>query len=122
MSDIKAFIQESKFLILFFVLLDPITTYAAINGGYGYEGNVIMSLVLSSGGLVALFLLKSFFLLPVFCVYYECSRGRDARLSRIWKATNSSIAVFGALLVINNIMAIMGHPGIFQLALQGGIL
>lgn len=109
--EFRSFLQEVKYLILFFVLLDPLTTYVAISGGQGYEGNILLSFLLSSMGVASLLLLKVLFLIPVYCTYLTCHQADHAR---IWKATNYTVALFGVSLVVNNLLVIAGLPGLYQ--------
>ncbi|AEH60176.1 conserved hypothetical protein [Methanosalsum zhilinae DSM 4017] len=110
--DVRTFLYDSRYVIIFFIVLDFLTTYVAISAGLGYEGNPVMAHLLESAGFISLLMVKLLFLILLYRVYIEC---KNKRLESLWSATRNIIAVMGIVIICNNMFVIIGLPDFYSL-------
>ena len=111
-ENIMTFLHDSRYVIIFFIVLDFLTTYVAINAGLGYEGNPVMAHLLESAGFISLLLVKLLFLILFYRVYIEC---KNKGLDNLWSATRNTIAFMGIVIICNNMFVIIGLPDFYSL-------
>ncbi|MDW7733349.1 MAG: hypothetical protein SCH66_13100 [Methanolobus sp.] len=110
-SDLVAFLQDVRYIILFFVLGDFFTTQHALN--YGFEENGFLRLVMAEYGVWSLVILKMLFLVVVYC-NYRLLRQEGAGWMRLWGFSKGFIASVGIFLVLNNLMVIFMECSLIQ--------
>lgn len=117
-SDLVAFLQDVRYIILFFVLGDFFTTRHALN--YGFEENGFLRIVMAEYGIWSLLVLKMLFLVIVYC-NYRLLREEGAGWMRLWGFSKGFIVSTGIFLVLNNLMAIFMECSIIR-AIQSILL
>lgn len=103
--SINDFFRDVRYILIFYVIGDLLTTFFALETGTGYEANFIIAGLLENYGYYSIVLLKLFFLSFCFADYlYLKSRGYCS----MWNLTRHMIAILGILVVINNLLVISG--------------
>ncbi|MBN2110672.1 MAG: hypothetical protein JW705_06250 [Methanosarcinaceae archaeon] len=103
--SIKDFLHDIRYILIFYIMGDILTTVFALETGSGYEANFIISGILGDYGMHSVVLLKMFFLSFCFLDYIFL---RTRGFPGIWDLTRYSISIFGFLVVINNLLVING--------------
>ncbi|NPE28546.1 hypothetical protein HNV12_11360 [Methanococcoides sp. SA1] len=95
MSKLLSFLHDIRYVLLFYIVGDILTTYIGINGGYGFESNPL----LTSFGLT--YLLKLLFLCLLGILYI-----RTIEMPLLWDSTRHSVVLIGIFATANNLMVI----------------
>ncbi|TGC09145.1 DUF5658 family protein [Methanolobus halotolerans] len=104
-SDLKEFIHDVRYIFVFYVMGDILTTVFALENGLGYEANFLIAELLEYCGYYSIVMLKLFFLCFCFVDYlYLKKRGHRS----MWNGTRHMISLLGILVVINNLLVISG--------------
>lgn len=103
MTSITSFLHEARYIILFYILGDLVTTYIALTHG-AYEVNPF----LTSYGLTLI--LKLAFLCLLSLVYISLKRWPTS-----WNVCKHTIAGLGVLATLSNIAVIFSGYSLFQL-------
>ncbi|WP_135609998.1 hypothetical protein [Methanococcoides sp. AM1] len=112
LREFNSFLYDIRYILLFYVLGDFITTAQALS--IGVEENGFLALIIAEFGVWAFFVLKLAF---VFIVYwfYKDLMSYDSKVSEMWPMVRGVITFVGVFLVVNNLMVIWGNFGILQL-------
>jgi hypothetical protein len=100
MKSLRAFLGDSKYVMLFFVFGDWITTLYALP--VGVEGNAVPSLVLEHFGAWGLLVMKLAFVVLLFVFYYYFIEKNPTT----WKKVKYICVAMGVFAVVNNLMVI----------------
>ncbi len=111
-TNIFSFLKDAKYIILFYVLGDFLTTAQALN--YGFEENKFLAAVFQSYGVESLLILKVFFLAIVYWNYRILKESSSRWTKFLWILSRKSIAVVGLFLVVNNLMVIFIECSMLQ--------
>jgi len=111
-KEFNDFLYDIRYILVFYVLGDFITTAKALN--YGVEANGFMALVMAEFGVWALFALKIAFVFVVYW-FYKDLMSSSSHMSEMWPMVKVVITFVGVFLVVNNLMVIWGKFGILQL-------
>ena len=111
-TNIFSFLKDAKYIILFYVLGDFLTTAQALN--YGFEKNKFLAAVFQSYGVESLLILKVFFLAIVYWNYRILKESGSRWTKFLWILSRKSIAVVGLFLVVNNLMVIFIECSMLQ--------
>jgi hypothetical protein len=112
-KQLSSFLYETRFIILFYVIGDFITTMHALQ--YGFEENGFLSFVMEQYSIWSLLILKLLFLGLVYYNYLNI-RSADSKLMYfLWSASKKGIALVGAFLVVNNLLVICGSYSLIQI-------
>lgn len=103
-KSLKRFLSVSKYVLVFFVLLDSLTTWGVIRAGIGYESNPLLSGVILLAGFAGLLILKCAYVGVIYCVYRIVPQETYS-----YCASFSTAA--GIMLCFNNLLVLLGHPG-----------
>jgi hypothetical protein len=104
-KDLFVFLSDIKYIILFYVFGDFLTTIGALN--FGVEQNGFIAFVLAEFGLGGFLLLKLLFIVVVY-LNHKLIRQCDLSWSSfMWNTSKSVIAVLGIVLVVNNLMVML---------------
>ncbi len=95
MSKLLSFLHDIRYVLLFYIVGDLLTTYIGINGGHGFESNPF----LPSFGLT--FLLKLLFLCLLGILYI-----RTLERPILWDFTRHTIVLIGIFATVNNLIVI----------------
>lgn len=111
MINFKELFYELKYVLLFYVLLDFISTYIAIEYGFAYEGNPILYSLIESYTIFVILFLKILFLFLISIVYLRLKKEwhinvLGIEVPKIWHYTKHSVAFFGFVLFLNNTFVI----------------
>ncbi|WP_406657242.1 DUF5658 family protein [Methanolobus sp. ZRKC2] len=101
----KEFFHDTRYILIFYVIGDILTTIFAIETGRGYEANFIISRLLEEHGYYIIVLLKIFFIFICFADYLFL---KNQGYLSTWNITRHSISIMGILVVINNLLVISG--------------
>jgi hypothetical protein len=116
LADIRqfsSFLHEARYIILFYVLGDFITTMHALQ--YGFEENGFLSSVMDQYGIWSLLVLKLLFLGLVYYNYLALRSADSKVMHLIWSASKKGIALVGFFLVVNNALVICGSHSLIQI-------
>ncbi|MBN2110252.1 MAG: hypothetical protein JW705_04100 [Methanosarcinaceae archaeon] len=102
-SEIAAFLHDVRYIILFYVFGDFLTTQQALK--YGIEENVFLRMLMAEYGLWSLLASKVLFLVIVYC-NYRSLRQEETKLALLWDISKTFIVSVGIFLVVNNLMVI----------------
>lgn len=111
-TNIFDFLKDTKYIILFYVLGDFLTTAQALN--YGFEKNKFLAAVFQSYGVESLLVLKVFFLVIVYWNYRILKESGSRWTDLLWTLSRKSIAIVGLFLVVNNLMVIFIECSMLQ--------
>ncbi|MDA0524833.1 hypothetical protein [Methanococcoides alaskense] len=112
-KEFNAFLYDIRYILVFYVLGDFITTAKALY--CGVEANGFMALVMAEFGVWALFALKLVFVLIVYWIYKGSFSSCDKQNNDIWAMMKGLITFVGVFLVVNNLLVIWGSFSILQL-------
>lgn len=111
-TKISEFLKDVKYIVLFYVLGDFLTTAQALK--YGFEENNFLAAVFQSYGVESLLVLKVFFLAIVYWNYRILSDSDSRWTDLLWVLSRKSIATVGLFLVVNNLMVIFMECSVLQ--------
>ncbi len=111
-TKICEFLKDVKYIVLFYVLGDFLTTAHALE--YGFEENDFLAAVFQSYGVESLLVLKVFFLAIVYWNYRILSDSDSRWTDLLWVLSRKSIAIVGLFLVVNNLMVIFMECSVLQ--------
>jgi hypothetical protein len=112
-ANISDFLKDVKYIILFYVLGDFLTTARALN--YGFEENNFLAAIFQSYGVESLLILKVFFLVIVYWNYRMLRESDSKWTDLLWVVSRKSIAIVGLFLVVNNLMVIFMECSLLQI-------
>ncbi|MEZ5334508.1 MAG: DUF5658 family protein [Methanolobus sp.] len=95
-----SFLKDLKPVLLLYILGDTLTTLYALQTGYFYEGNPVLSWIFMTFGYNSLILLKLSFLFILYHVYKNADR-------IYWNITRYSVACIGLLATTSNMIGIL---------------
>lgn len=112
LREFNSFLYDIRYILLFYVLGDFITTAQALS--IGVEENGFLMLIIAEFGVWAFFALKIGFIFVVYW-FYKDLMSSSSQMSELWPMVKGAIAFVGVFLVVNNLMVIWGNFGILQL-------
>ncbi len=112
-ADIPDFIRDIKYIIVFYVIGDFLTTAHALN--YGFEENAFLAVVMQNYGVGSLLVLKILFLAIVYWNYVMLKDTDSKWTDLLWTLARKGIAAGGMFLVVNNLMVIFMECSLVQI-------
>lgn len=112
-AELRLFFSDIKYIILFYVLGDFLTTLHALN--YGVEENGFLAMIIAEFGIWSVLILKMVFLGIVYWNYQILNDANTKWTNMLWKMSRKAIALVGLFLVINNLMVIFVQCSLVQL-------
>ncbi|WP_214045027.1 DUF5658 family protein [Methanomethylovorans sp.] len=119
--DIYGFLKDIRFVLLFYVIGDLLTTIYAIQTGLAQEGNPVVSAFASMNGIYSIVLFKVFFIIALLGshVYImRSSAGRKQGQIFAWNALRHTIAIMGIIIILNNLLVMVGFVSPVYLVLS----
>lgn len=113
MKEFNDFLYDIRYILVFYVLGDFITTIQALN--YGVEENGFVALIMAEFGMWAFFGLKLAFVLIVYCIYKASFSSSIQQKNDLWPVMKNMVTFIGIFLVINNLLVIWGSFSLLQL-------
>lgn len=124
--DLYRFLKDIKFVLLFYVIGDLLTTIYAIETGLAYEGNPFVSAFASIHGLYSIVVFKVFFILALLGSYAYIIRFSAKKHTQtfVWDALRHTLAIMGVLIILNNLLVMGGYtsPVYLVLSYASGLL
>ncbi|MEZ5334454.1 MAG: hypothetical protein R2741_04035 [Methanolobus sp.] len=111
-TRLSEFLRDIKYIIVFYVLGDFLTTAKALN--YGFEENDFLAAVMQDYGVGSLLILKILFLIIVYWNYIMLKEAGSKWTDLLWVTARESIAIVGLFLVVNNLMVIFMECSLLQ--------
>ncbi|MBC7085166.1 MAG: hypothetical protein H5T43_02185 [Methanomethylovorans sp.] len=111
--NFPSFLMEIRYIILFYILGDFITTMHALQ--YGFEENKFLAAFMDAYGIWSLLFLKLLFILIVYYNYVSIKNANSKNMNLLWTLSKKGIAFTGLFLMINNIMVIWYDYSLLQL-------
>jgi len=111
-AELRVFANDIKYIILFYVLGDFLTTLHALN--YGVEENGFLVIIIAEFGIWSMLLLKMVFLAIVYWNYQILNDPSTKWTTMIWDISRKGIALVGLFLVVNNLMVIFMQNSLIQ--------
>ncbi|WP_367343746.1 hypothetical protein [Methanomethylovorans sp.] len=112
-KDFPLFLMEIRYIILFYILGDFVTTMHALR--YGFEENGFLATVMAEYGVWSLLLLKILFIGLVYYNYLAIKAANSKWMDFLWSISKKGITFIGIFLVINNLFVIFGSYSLLQL-------
>lgn len=112
-KDLPSFFREIRYIILFYILGDFITTMHALR--YGFEENGLLATIMAEYGVWSLLLLKILFVGVVYYNYLTIKAANSRGMDLLWSISKKGITFTGIFLVINNLFVIFGSYSLLQL-------
>jgi hypothetical protein len=112
-ANVSDFLRDIKYIILFYVLGDFLTTAHALN--YGFEENNFLAAVMQNYGVGSLLILKVLFLGIVYWNYTMLKDSNSKWTDLLWVLSRKAIAFIGLFLVVNNLMVIFMECSLVQI-------
>lgn len=109
--DIYGFLKDIRFVLLFYVIGDLLTTIYAIETGLAQEGNPVVSAFASMNGLYSIVLFKVFFIIALLGSYayiIRSSAGKEQDQTFAWNALRHTLAIMGMMIIFNNLLVMGG--------------
>ena len=106
-EEINSFLYDVRYVILFYVLGDWMTTLYALE--YGFEGNVLPAIVIAKCGIFYVLLLKFLFMVLLFRSYLVIRN-----FPWLWDFTRKTVAGIGLVVSLENFMVILMGSRFFQ--------
>ena len=107
-KSFKAFLLDSKYILLFYVLGDWLTTFYALQ--YGNEGNAIPAMILNKFGIFALLFVKLFFVAVLYFCYLSFTNHQ-----RNWDILKFAVIAVGVFAVVNNLLVVICGTSLIQM-------
>lgn len=110
--DIYGFLKDIRFVLLFYVIGDLLTTIYAIETGLAQEGNPVVSAFASMNGLYSIVLFKVLFIIALLGSYayiIRSSAGKEQDQTFAWNALRHTLAIMGMLIIFNNLLVMGGY-------------
>lgn len=106
-EEIISFLYDIRYVILFYVLGDWLTTMYALD--YGFEGNFLPALVIEKYGISYILVLKFLFLVLLYGSYRVIRN-----FPRLWDFTRNTVAGLGFIVSAENFLVILLGSRLFQ--------
>ncbi|OPY18516.1 MAG: hypothetical protein A4E24_01931 [Methanomethylovorans sp. PtaU1.Bin093] len=109
--DIYGFLKDIRFVLLFYVIGDLLTTIYAIETGLAQEGNPVVSAFASMNGLYSIVLFKVLFIVALLGSYVyivRSSAGKEQDQTFAWNALRHTLAIIGMMIMFNNLLVMGG--------------
>ena len=106
-EELTSFLYDVRYVILFYVLGDWMTTLYALE--YGFEGNILPAIVIAKYGIFHVLLLKFLFMVLLFRSYRVIKN-----FPRLWNFTRKTVAGMGLVVSLENFMVILLGSRVFQ--------
>lgn len=119
--NLYRFLWDVRFVLLFYVIGDLLTTIYSIETGIAQEGNPAVSAFASMNGLYSIVLFKVFFMLALLGSYIYITRfsaGRRYTPVFIWNMLRHTLTTMGILIIFNNLLVMGGFSSPFYLILS----
>lgn len=107
------FLYDIRYIILFYVFGDFLSTYWALN--YGFEQNGFLAAAMEEFGVGILLVLKMCFITIVYWTYKQFKQSDMKFKDTIWKYARNAIAFMGVFLVANNMMVVVAKISLTDL-------
>ncbi|MCD4703104.1 MAG: hypothetical protein K8R64_02175 [Methanosarcinaceae archaeon] len=102
--SILQFLWEIRYIIIFYIVGDSITTIYAL--AYGYEANFFLAEIIFKYGIYSVFLLKLLFIALIFYNYKKLIDLDHSMAPLLWKGVKYSISTLGIFLTVNNLLIV----------------
>jgi hypothetical protein len=99
-EELASFLYDVRYVILFYVLGDWLTTLYALE--YGFEGNILPAIVIEKYGIFYILLLKFLFMVLLFRSYLVIRN-----FPWLWNFTRKTVAGIGLVVSVENFMVIL---------------
>jgi hypothetical protein len=113
-EEIYRFLHDARYIILLYIVGDFLTTFHALNNGYGFEENGFLSGIMAEHGLWSLLVVKLLILLVIYWSYRSIKASVHSYAGKLWDISRLGIGLFGLVLVINNLMVIFVRLSLFE--------
>ncbi|WP_340819730.1 hypothetical protein [Methanolobus sp. WCC4] len=113
LTNISDFLMDIKYVIVFYVLGDFLTTAHALN--YGFEENDFLAIIMQNYGVGSLLVLKVLFLAIVYWNYRMLKESGSRWMDLLWVMSRKCIVLVGLFLVVNNLMVIFMECSLLQI-------
>ncbi len=113
-EEISDFLHDARYIILLYIAGDFLTTFHALNNGYGFEENGLLSGIMADNGIWSLLLIKMLILLVIYWNYRAIKTSVHSYAKKLWDFSRTGISLFGLILVINNMMVILVRLSLFE--------
>lgn len=107
------FIEDIKYIIVFYVLGDFITTYHALD--YGLEENPFLAILMNEFGIWSMLMMKILFIGIIYWYYLTLMNEETSWKIQLWFASKSTVSMVGIFLVVNNLLVIFSKCSLIQL-------
>lgn len=107
------FLADIKYVVLFYVLGDFITTYHALD--YGSEENPFLVIMMNEFGIWSMLIMKVLFVGIIYWYYLVIMSTESAWKNHIWFASRNTVGLLGVFLVVNNLLVIFSKCSLVQL-------
>ncbi|MDW7732584.1 MAG: hypothetical protein SCH66_09185 [Methanolobus sp.] len=111
-SEIGKFLYDIRYVILLYVIGDFLTTFHAIESGFGFEENGFLSTMIVNYGIWSLLLVKIAILGVVFWAYHSIRSSSGSTM--LWTLSKTGISLLGLVLVVNNLLVIWARISLFE--------
>jgi hypothetical protein len=107
------FLADIKYIILFYVLGDFVTTYHALD--YGLEENPFLLILMNEFGIWSMLIMKILFIGIIYWYYLTLMSTESLWKTHLWFASRSTVSMVGIFLVINNLLVIFSKCSLVQI-------
>jgi hypothetical protein len=115
-AEISKFLYDARYIILLYVVGDFLTTFHAIENGFGFEQNGLLASLMAEFGIWSLMIMKMVILGIVFWAYHTINSSESSISRLLWTFSKTGISLLGLVLVINNLMVIWVRVSLFEYA------
>jgi hypothetical protein len=107
------FLADIKYIILFYVLGDFVTTYHALD--YGLEENPFLLILMNEFGIWSMLMMKILFIGIIYWYYLTLMSTESLWKTQLWFASRSTVSMVGIFLVVNNLLVIFSKCSLVQI-------
>ncbi|WP_370575521.1 DUF5658 family protein [Methanomethylovorans sp.] len=115
-AEISKFLYDVRYIILLYIVGDFLTTFHAIENGFGFEQNGLLASLMAQFGIWSLVIMKMVILAIVFWAYHTINSSESSVSRLLWNFSRTGISFLGLVLVINNLMVIWVRVSLFEYA------
>ncbi|MBP2029456.1 putative membrane protein [Methanohalophilus levihalophilus] len=106
-KEARDFLKEIRYMILFYVLGDFLSTCWALQ--YSFEQNKFLALAMEHFGIGIFLLFKVFFIVFAYWTYRQLKYSKMKTREKMWNYSKNVITFAGAFLVINNMLVVVAR-------------
>ena len=111
---VHKFVYDIRYIIMFYIIGDYLTTSHALGSGLGFEENGFLSGLMAEYGMTSLIIVKMLILGVIYWNYLTIKNSESSLSNLLWGFSKAGLSLMGFVLVVNNLMVIWMRISLFE--------